>query len=176
MFYLRYRKNGTDVLVDAVEEVQVTAQRIGTAIGAAVSGWLSRVPAALAPLFQAATEANGLPPLLLPAVAYRESRFLPNIINGTTRSSKGAVGVMQILPSAHPQLGEAGALDPTRAIPYAAQYLAQLYKQFGTWPLAIAAYNWGPGNLKRDTADGVLELPSETRDYVAEVTKNAGLV
>lgn len=137
--------------------------------------WLSRVPAYLQPIFAAASAANALPSHLLEAVAYRESRFMPLVIDGTVRSIVGAVGVMQIMPSAHPDLGEAGAADPARAIPYAARYLAQLKRQFGSWPYALAAYNWGPGNVSRNLARGVEAWPDETRTYVTEVMSNAGL-
>lgn len=140
-----------------------------------VGEWFARVPDALAPIFDAARVAHALPPHLLEAVGWRESRFLPWIIDGSVRSSAGAVGVMQLLPSAHPQLGEEGAADPTRAIPYAARYLAQLHAQFGTWTYALAAYNWGPGNLSRNLSRGMDAWPTETRDYVAEVTRNAGV-
>jgi len=136
--------------------------------------WTARIPVALRGAFAAAAEKYNLPAGLLEAVAYRESRFRPEIIDGRVRSSVGAVGIMQIMPRWHPELGEAGALDPKRAIPYAANYLNTLRKQFGTWPLALAAYNWGPGNLSKWQRDGGT-WPAETRTYVDEITRNAGL-
>lgn len=177
MLYLRYRKGGQEVLVDAIDEVTITAQKVGSAISAAIGGWLSKVPAALKAIFSAAAVQYGLPPNLLEAVAYRESRFRPDIISGALRSLAGAVGIMQIVPRFHPDLGEAGALDPARAIPYAASYLRQLYNQFGSWALALAAYNWGPGNLASSISQGqgASSWPAETRTYVDEVTSNAGL-
>lgn len=177
MLYLRYRKGAQEVFVDAIDEVTITAKRIGSDLSATVAGWLSKVPAYMAPLFAAATAKHGLPPRLLEAVAYRESRFRPEIIDGTLRSTAGAVGVMQIIPKWHPKVGEAGAKDPQRAIPYAAQFLAYLRGRFGTWPLALAAYNWGEGNLANALAAKVPpeKWPKETRDYVAEITRNAGL-
>lgn len=185
MLYLRYKKGGQEFAVDAVDEVTTTVSKIGSAIGTAVSsafGWLSKVPDALKPLFASATATYGLPDHLLEAVAYRESRFNPQIMSGVVRSAAGALGVMQILPSAHPELGEAGALDPARAIPYAAAYLAQLAKQFGDWKLALAAYNWGPGHLaqwvqavRANPQSSPPSWPSETRDYVAEISSNVGL-
>lgn len=136
--------------------------------------WTARIPAALRPVFASAAARHGLPAGLLEAVAYRESRFRPDIINGDVRSSAGAVGIMQILPRWHPEVGEAGALDPATAIPYAAKYLRQLFEQFGSWRLALAAYNWGPGNLRTWQAKGG-NWPAETRTYVDEITRNAGL-
>jgi soluble lytic murein transglycosylase-like protein len=167
--YLRSRDGE---LVDALDFVSVTAKKIGGAI----AGWLSKVPPALEPLFASATRAYGLPRRLLEAVAYRESRFRPEIISGALPSSAGAIGVMQIVPKWHPSIGDAGARDPSKAIPYAAKYLRDLYGQFGSWPLALAAYNWGPGNLQKHlaAAKGPELWPAETRTYVAEIIANAG--
>jgi soluble lytic murein transglycosylase-like protein len=171
--YFRSRPNGA---VDTLELVSVTAKKIGGQISATITGWLAKVPPVLEPLFASATRAYGLPRRLLEAVGYRESRFRPEIISGALPSSAGAIGVMQIVPKWHPSIGEAGARDPARAIPYAAKYLRELYGQFGTWPLALAAYNWGPGNLQKHLAAGKgPELwPAETRTYVAEIIANAG--
>lgn len=177
MLYLRYRKGGQEFLVDAIDEVTVSAQKIGSAISAAIGSWLSKVPAQWKPNFAAAAAMYALPTNLLEAVAYRESRFRPDIISGAVKSSAGAVGMMQIIPRWHPELGESGAQDPARAIPYAAKYLRQLYNQFGDWKIALAAYNWGQGNQQKDLADAIVgnEWPAETRAYVAEISKNAGL-
>lgn len=149
----------------------------GAMIAAALDSlgdWTRKIPEALRGVFASAGAQYGLPRGLLEAVAYRESRFRPDIINGTTRSSAGAVGIMQIIPRWHPEVGEAGALDPHRAIPYAAKYLRQLRDQFGTWTLALAAYNWGPGNLSK-ARDDRSKWPQETRTYVDEITRNARL-
>lgn len=167
MLLLKYKRGGETVTVDAIEEIVITADRVAET----VTRWV--IPKAgqrFIPLWDAATAQYGLPLDLLPAVAWRESRYRDDIIDGRTRSSAGAVGLMQIIPKWHPDLGEAGALDPARAIPYAAKYLRDLYRQFKHWPTAIAAYNFGPGNV----ADGKA-WPAETRTYVAEVAANAGL-
>lgn len=138
----------------------------------------AKVPPELKPLFDSATAQYALPPGLLEAVAWEESHFRPDIISGQVVSSAGAVGIMQIVPKWHPELGEAGARDPAQAIPYAARYLRTLYDRFGSWVLALAAYNWGEGNLSNALAKGtpVASWPSETRSYVQEITLNARLV
>lgn len=139
--------------------------------------WSRKVPPQYAELFAMTGAQYRLPPGLLEAVAYRESRFRQDIISGQFRSSAGAVGIMQIVPKWHPELGEAGALDPLRAVPYAARYLRELFVEFGSWRQALAAYNWGPANQKRDLQDRIVgnQWPKETREYVAEITANAGL-
>lgn len=130
------------------------------------------------PLFVAAEARYNLPPGLLSRVAWQESRFRADIIRGETRSSAGAIGIMQIIPRWHPELGEEGALDPERAIPYAAKYLRDLHEQFGEWRLALAAYNWGPGNVSQALQNGVpvWEWPRETREYMDGIARDLGLL
>lgn len=180
MFLIRYRKGGQEFAVDAVEEVIVTAKKIGATVTDALArlgSWTAKIPERLRSTFASAAAQYGLPSGLLEAVAYRESRFRAEIISGELRSSAGATGIMQIIPRWHPELGETGALDPARAIPYAAKYLRQQFDRFGKWSLALAAYNWGPANQARDLQDKIIgnEWPQETRDYVAEITRNAGV-
>lgn len=177
LFLIRYKKGGQEFVVDLVEDVVVTGQRVSDAL-VALGDWTRKIPDAWRHTFAVAGAAHGLPAGLLEAVAYRESRFRADIIDGRTRSSAGAVGIMQVVPKWHPSLGESGALDPARAIPYAANYLRSLRNQFGTWRLALAAYNWGQGNLQtKDLADGIVgdDWPAETRTYVEEITRNAGI-
>lgn len=181
MFLIRYKRGGQTFTLDAIDELIVTAQKIGAAVGDTLAGlgdWTRKIPAQLAPIFTRAAALYSLPPGLLEAVAWRESRFNPDVVYSVIPNSKGAVGVMQIIPRWHPDVGATGAADPQQAIPYAAKYLRQLFDQFGNWRLALAAYNWGPSNQQRDLADHIIgnEWPKETRDYVAEITKNAGLV
>ena len=173
MLVIRYKKGGKEFVLDAIDEVVVTVQRIGDAL-ASLGDWTRKIPEYLRSVFANAGAAQGLPAGLLEAVAYRESRFRPDVINGTTKSSAGAIGIMQIVPKWHPELGAGGAADPLRAIPYAAQYLATLRRQFGTWALALAAYNWGPGNLQGNEYTPA-KWPAETRTYVDEITRNAGI-
>lgn len=152
-----------------LEAVTVTAQRIGETVKAALS-WSP--PAAAAPYLAAldqATRAYALPPLLLARVAYQESRFRPDIIEGRTVSGAGAKGIMQIVPKWHPGVDP---LDPAAAINYAGKYLRGLYDRFGSWALALAAYNAGPGNVEKY---GGVPPFSETRAYVRDITTDVGL-
>ncbi len=100
----------------------------------------------------------GLPRYLLARVAQAESNYNPN-----AESHAGAIGLMQIIPRWHPGVDP---LDPKASIYYAAQYLRKLYNRFGTWPMALAAYNWGQGNL---SSKGFDRAPRETRNYVAKI-------
>lgn len=120
----------------------------------------------------AASTTYNLPPLLLARVAWQESRFVPSAI-----SPAGAQGIMQIVPKWHPGVDP---FEPSEAIPYAASYLEKLFKQFGSWDKALAAYNWGPGNLSkaiREHGPAWLNYaPGETQRYVRDITTDIGLV
>ena len=122
-----------------------------------------------APYIADAEQRNGVPAGLLHRQMYQESRFRSDIIDGRTGSSAGAFGIAQIVPRWHPDVDP---LDPIASIYYAAAYMKRLYDRFGSWSLALAAYNWGQGNQNRDLADGIIgnEWPDETRRYVAEIT------
>lgn len=114
---------------------------------------------------QAAEQRHGLPPSLLGRVLYQESRFRPDIINGSTKSRVGAVGIAQFMPATAADLG-VDPLDPFQSIDGAARYLRRLFDRFGNWPEAIAAYNWGQGNVARR---GLENAPRETRDYLTQI-------
>jgi soluble lytic murein transglycosylase-like protein len=71
---------------------------------------------------------------------------------------------MQLVPRFHPNVNP---LDPYAAIDYAAGFLRSLYDQFGSWTLAVAAYNAGPGNVQK-AGNTVPPFP-ETLKYVADI-------
>lgn len=115
------------------------------------------------PALHAAEDAYDIPRDLLARMAYQESRFREDIINGTTSSAAGARGLMQIVPRWHPGVDP---LDPYAAIDYAARFLRSLYDQFKSWKLAVAAYNAGAGNVSKYNA--VPPFP-ETQAYVSQI-------
>lgn len=120
------------------------------------------------PALHAAEEAYDIPTDLLARVAYQESHYRDDIIDGSTRSPAGAVGLMQLMPQFYPGVNP---LDPYQAIVAAAKSLSDYFKQFGSWKLALAAYNWGPGNVaKYRNSPGA--WPQETLDYVTEITRD----
>jgi soluble lytic murein transglycosylase len=95
----------------------------------------------------------GYDPLLLTAVIITESSF-----NNFARSSKGALGLMQIRPSTGKYLanevnvqwnGSSSLYDPETNITLGAYYLNKLFIDFGDLGLALEAYNHGPSRLKR---------------------------
>lgn len=119
---------------------------------------------------------NQLPGALV-WIAEVESSFNP-----TARSPVGALGLFQLMPATAEELGLRlrpfdERANPRRNARAAATYLEQLHARFGSWPLALAAYNAGPGRVSRtlraqdaSTYAAIADfLPSETRMYVPKV-------
>ena len=113
-------------------------------------------------LFADATAKYGLPAGLLKSVARAESGLDPN-----ARSHAGALGLMQLMPGTARELG-VDPMNPAQAVDGAARLLRQHLKTFGSVPLALAAYNAGPGAVRK--YDGIPPY-SETRAYVKRVTE-----
>jgi len=117
---------------------------------------------------------HGLPDGLLGAVGFQESRFNPKAYN----EKSGATGIMQLIPKYHPNAGK----DPEADIEEAAATLERLFKRFGTWAAALAAYNDGETDVAslRDTGrrskkghEGETSLPVETENYVRDILGGA---
>jgi soluble lytic murein transglycosylase-like protein len=118
-------------------------------------------------LLTSAANQYGVPPELAIAVAQQESGGNPNAV-----SSAGAQGVMQLMPSTAASLGVSDPLDPAQNIDGGVRYLSQLLSEFGgNTQLALAAYNWGPGNV---SANGYENWPSETANYVNSIMAQIG--
>ena len=110
----------------------------------------------------------GVPPALVQSVIRAESGGRPNAV-----SPKGAGGYMQIMPNTYAELRQQHGLgedrfDPANNIAGGTAYLAQLYKQFGNWEDAVAAYNAGPGRWANVKA-GKVSAPAETTAYAPKV-------
>lgn len=126
------------------------------------------MPAAqLAPLFRNAASAYGLDPLLLRAVARRESGFDPCAV-----SPAGAMGLMQLMPETASMLGVENPFDAGQSILGGARFLRFLLDRYQSdLPLALSAYNAGPGAVERH---GGIPPFAETRDYVSAILRTLG--
>ena len=95
---------------------------------------------------------------------------------------------MQLMPQTAKALGidPADRFDPQTNVEAGSRYLKQMLDRFGSYELALAAYNFGPTAVakrltavqqdnKKPTWNNIKHLvPAETRAYVAKVTKNIG--
>jgi ABC-type multidrug transport system fused ATPase/permease subunit len=131
---------------------------------------LWRAPAQYAGAIADAEAAYGLPAGLLERLLWQESHYRADIISGAVSSSAGAKGIAQFMPATAVQYG-VDPLDPFAAIDGAGRYLRDLYRQFGNWTEALAAYNWGPGNVRRK---GLAAAPAETRNYYTGILADVG--
>jgi cell wall-associated NlpC family hydrolase len=117
-----------------------------------------------ASLFTAAGKKHGVDPALLSAVAKAESGYRANAV-----SKAGAQGLMQLMPSTARGLG-VDPKDPAQAIDGAARLLSGYLRDYkGKTDLALAAYNAGPGAVRKY---GGVPPYNETRTYVERVTRN----
>jgi soluble lytic murein transglycosylase-like protein len=106
---------------------------------------------------------HGLDPWLLHAVIRAESAYNPG-----ARSSKGAMGLMQLMPDTAARYGVRDPWNPEENVHAGARYLRDLMGMFGSdVRLAVAAYNAGEGNVQKYGN----QIPpfEETRDYVSKV-------
>ena len=167
-------RTGLDVRVIDLYETPTAIRRVlpdaPVAPAAAASTPLSSAAASgagLAPgtpyasLFARAADRHGVSPTLLAAVAKQESGFDARAV-----SPAGAQGLMQLMPATAAGLGVRNSFDPAQAVDGAARLLKDLLSEFGRVDLALAAYNAGPGAVKR--YGGVPPYP-ETRQYVPAV-------
>ena len=129
------------------------------------------------PLFEETMEAHDMP---------EDIKFLAIIesgLNPKAKSRVGAMGLWQFMPATgrmytmHVNRDIDDRMDPDMSTEGAAKYLKSLYRMFGNWELALAAYNCGPGNVRKairrsggkTTFWGVYDyLPKETRSYVPQ--------
>jgi hypothetical protein len=90
----------------------------------------------------------------------------------------GPQGPMQVSAAAAFDVGGGDRFDVRQNRLMGRAYLALLYQRYGNWPDAIAAYNWGPGNLDQWIATGrrVDGLPLETARYLLRVLHEALLL
>lgn len=116
-----------------------------------------------ASLVDQAARAHNLDPQLLHAVIHAESAYKPTAV-----SSKGAMGLMQLMPGTAARYGVDNPFDPAQNVFGGARYLSDLMGMFGSnVVLAVAAYNAGEGNVIKYGR----QIPpfSETQNYVSKV-------
>ncbi|UWQ20413.1 lytic transglycosylase domain-containing protein [Jannaschia sp. W003] len=109
---------------------------------------------------RAAARRHGVPEDLFLRLVRQESGW-----NARARSHKGALGLAQLMPGTA-RLLRVDPHDPLQNLDGGARYLAQQFRRFGSWRLALAAYNAGPGAVERH---GGVPPFRETRGYVRAI-------
>lgn len=146
--------------------------------------WLRRTQARVRPV-EADKYVRALQPVFAAGGVPRELVWLAEVESGfnpSALSPAGARGLFQLMPATAKELGLSTFLPDERRHPgksaqAAARLLRQLHAKFGDWPLALAAYNAGPGRVQRilekkkarTFAEIAPALPLETRMYVPKV-------
>jgi soluble lytic murein transglycosylase-like protein len=102
----------------------------------------------------------GVDPELIRSVIRVESDFEPGAI-----SSKGAMGLMQLMPATARHLGVACPFDPRENVLGGTRYLRRLRDRLGSWPRALAAYHAGARRVESG------RIPEVTRRYVRDVLR-----
>lgn len=106
---------------------------------------------------KAAAQRHGVPEDLFLRLIQQESGWNPG-----AKSNKGATGLAQLMPGTARKLG-VDINDPQQNLEGGARYLRMMHDKFGTWRLALAAYNAGPGAVEKN--NGVPPY-AETTNYV----------
>ena len=104
-----------------------------------------------------AARRHGIPEPLFLRLVQQESGWRADAV-----SHKGAIGLAQLMPETARTLG-VDPRDPRQNLNGGARYLAAQYRKFGSWRLALAAYNAGPAAVEKH---GGVPPYKETRNYV----------
>lgn len=115
----------------------------------------------LDPIIAKASRRYGVDMGLIKAVIKAESNFNPTAVSGA-----GARGLMQLMPATARSLGVSDSFDPEQNVMAGTRFLRDLLDRYnGDLDSALAAYNWGPGNVDKRPD----RLPHETKNYLSLV-------
>jgi len=148
-----YPPEPSDVVADALEQA------------APSGGLLETTP--YGEIISAVSEAQGVDPLLVRALIQVESNYRPK-----AKSPRGAMGLMQLMPSTAREYKVRNPFDPRANIEAGIRHLKALLDRLGSTEMALAAYNAGEGAVAK--FNGIPPY-QETRDYVTRILALAGL-
>jgi hypothetical protein len=142
----------------------IVAAHSGTAPAGVIGNLLETTP--YGELISAMSEAHGVDPMLVRALIQVESNY-----EARARSRKGAMGLMQLMPSTARVYNVRNPFDPRANIEAGIKHLKSLIDRYGT-ELALAAYNAGEGAVAK--FNGIPPY-RETRNYVSRILSLAGI-
>jgi hypothetical protein len=159
------QKSDTEQIESSIQEgVEVSRINFLTPPPAEGSPVTSNFPASFDPIIKKASIRYGVDEGLIKAVIKMESNFNPTAV-----SKAGARGLMQLMPGTAAGLGVKDSFNPEQNIMAGTRFLRDMLDRYnGDLDSALAAYNWGPGNLEKSRGS---YLPRETRDYLVKVKK-----
>lgn len=156
---------------------------VGHSLGSGVSSFISggssggrgsgiayrETPSHISGIVDQASQKYKVNPNLISAIIKKESTFKNGLV-----SSAGARGYMQLMPATARGLGVRNSNDPHQNIMGGTKYIRQMLERYdGNVELALAAYNWGMGNVdrvkRRYGSSWKSHLPAETKDYVRKI-------
>ncbi|EMN68743.1 transglycosylase SLT domain protein [Leptospira interrogans serovar Grippotyphosa str. UI 08434] len=124
---------------------------------------LKNIKPSLAKIIHQESEKNNLDPRLVQSVIKAESDFKTDAV-----SPKGAIGLMQLMPSTANLLGVEDPFDPAENVAGGTKFLSNLLNKYKNLDHALAAYNAGPSAVDRYAG---IPPYKETRNYVEKVKK-----
>ncbi len=143
--------------ISQLDDLQAAAPRREITSSNRNSDWLD-------PIIAKASRRYGVDTSLIKAVIKAESNFNPQAV-----SHAGARGLMQLMPATARSLGVNDSFDPEQNVMAGTRFLGDLLQRYnGDLDSALAAYNWGPGNVDKRPD----RLPRETRDYLVKVKQH----
>ena len=148
---------------EPVQAAAAGSRRLGQAPGAGAV--LESTP--YGEIIAAMSEAHGVDPLLVRALIQVESNY-----QTAARSRKGAMGLMQLMPSTARDYNVRNPFDPRANIEAGIKHLKSLIDRFGRVELGLAAYNAGEGAVTK--FNGIPPY-RETRNYVSRILSLAGI-
>jgi soluble lytic murein transglycosylase-like protein len=160
LFRSQTRLLDTRLAVQYEDSVRLRPNAAKVQPDAAVPGYSGRYRGQYLDVAKAAAARHAVPEDLFLRLVQQESGWNPS-----AKSVKGATGLAQLMPGTAQVLGVDPG-DPAQNLEGGARYLRQMYDRFGSWRLALAAYNAGPEAV--DKYDGVPPY-QETKNYVLSI-------